>query len=46
VTYAIVVDREHIWTAELEHQHHLDGPSTDTTHSDKTLDDRFVIQFE
>jgi len=46
VTYAVVVDGQYIRPAELEHQHHLYGPSTDAAHGDETFDDLLVIQFE
>jgi hypothetical protein len=46
VTYAVVVDGQYIRPAELEHQHHLHGPSTDATHGNETFDDRFVIELK
>jgi len=39
VAYTIIVDRQYILASELEHQHHLHRPRTDTAHHGQALDD-------
>src|SRR5215472_7049748 len=40
---AVIVDRQHVWAAEVKNQQHLGGPAADAANLREPLDNRFVF---